>query len=228
MSTPEITVIIIDDHPLFRQGVANALSLEADVRVLGQADNGEQGLEMIRSLQPKVAIVDINLPGINGQQLTRQVIADRLSSRVILLTAYDDLNQKIHAMRVGAAAFCTKDIQPEILAKTLRSVASGRFVIDGQEMDALRVAEWIRFHAGEKQIDLEDVGEVFTPLSRREMEVLICLARGLSNKEIAMKLGISHQTVKNHVTSILDKLGVEDRTQAALFALQQGWVRLHG
>jgi DNA-binding NarL/FixJ family response regulator len=223
----EITVVVIDDHPLFRQGVVNALSLEADVRVLGQAESGEQGLELIRSLQPKVAIVDINLPGINGQQVTRQVIADRLLSRVILLTAYDDQNQKIHAMRIGAAAFCTKDIQPEVLARTLRTVAAGRYVVDGQEMDAVGVAEWVHLYAGERQIDLDE-GEVFTPLSRREMEVLVCLARGLSNKEIAVTLGISHQTVKNHVTAILDKLGVEDRTQAALFALQQGWVRLHG
>jgi DNA-binding NarL/FixJ family response regulator len=227
MAAQEITIIIVDDHPLFRQGVANALSLEPDVRVLGQAGTGEQGLEMIRDLQPKVAIVDINLPGMNGQQLTRQVVADRLPSRVILLTAYDDRNQKIHAMRVGAAAFCTKDIRPEALAKILRSVALGRFIVDGEEMDAAGVSEWVQVQAGERQINLEG-SEVFTPLSRREMEVLICLARGFSNKEIAMNLGISHQTVKNHVTAILDKLGVQDRTQAALFALQQGWVRLQG
>src|SRR5512135_1723509 len=97
----EITIVVIDDHPLFRQGVADTLSLEPHLWVVGQASDGEEGLDLIRKIQPQVAIVDVNLPGINGQQLTRQVVGEKLPTRVILLTAYDDAEQKIHAMRVG-------------------------------------------------------------------------------------------------------------------------------
>src|SRR5512141_1841759 len=120
-----ITILIVDDHPLFRQGVADTLSLEPDLKVIAQAPDGESALDMIRELKPQVAIVDVNLPGINGQQVTRQIVNEKLPTRVILLTAYDDAEQKIHAMRVGAAAYCTKDVAPEKLVETVRLVAAG-------------------------------------------------------------------------------------------------------
>ncbi|MBN1146834.1 MAG: response regulator transcription factor [Anaerolineales bacterium] len=223
----EITIVVIDDHPLFRQGVIGALSLEADLRVIGQASDGEEGLDLIRVVQPRVAIVDVNLPGMNGQQVTRRVIAERLPTRVILLTAYDDIEQKIHAMRVGASAYCTKDIRPEMLVDNIRSVAAGQFVIGDQVLGAEGVEKWLQeWVQGALQL-YSDPGEPFQPLSEREMEVLSHVTRGLSNKEIAALLGISHQTVKNHITSILRKLGVDDRTQATLYALRRGWVRLY-
>lgn len=223
----EITIIVVDDHPLFRQGVVDNLSLESDFRVIGQASSGEEGLDLIRNSQPRVAIVDVNLPGMNGHQVIRYVVAEKLPTRVILLTAYDDLEQKIHAMRVGAYAYCTKEIQPEILVQVIRSVAAGRFVMEGEDYDAAGLKKWLESRIEGAMGLYSDPGEPYQPLSAREMEVLSHVTRGLSNKEIAALLGISHQTVKNHVTAIFRKIGVEDRTQAALYALRRGWVRLH-
>lgn len=223
----KITLIVVDDHPLFRQGVADTLALEPDFWVVGQAASGEEALEMIQEHQPNVAVIDVNLPGINGQQLTRQVVSEKLPTKVILLTAYDDTEQKIHAMRSGAAAYCTKDVAPEKLVDTVRSVASGGYLIGDQEFDSAGVDRWLEIQTEGAARPYSDPGEPFQPLSSREMEVLAFVTGGMSNKEIATTLGISHQTVKNHVTAILRKLGVEDRTQAAIYALKRGWVRLH-
>ncbi len=222
----KITVLVVDDHPLLRQGVINSLSLEDDIEVIGQAQDGETAMQMIRERWPDVAVVDINLPGINGQQVARQVRADRLPTRVILLTAYDDPYQKVLGFSSGAVAYCTKDMQPEMILYAVRTAAAGGYLVDGQKMDSEQLEQWINANqergskaesASEHQVDL---------LSAREMEILICVAHGLSNKEIAVHLGISHQTVKNHVTAVLRKIGVEDRTQATIYAIQQGWVRL--
>lgn len=222
-----ITIVIIDDHPLFRQGVADALSLEPDFAVIAQASSGEEGLKLIREKQPLVAIVDVNLPGLNGQQLTRQVVTERLPTRVILLTAYDDAEQKIYAMRSGAAAYCTKDVRPEDLIKIVQWVASDKYIIGTQVFDATGLERWLSGQIETAAKSYGDQTEPYQPLSIREMEVLSCVTQGMSNKEIAVTLGISQQTVKNHVTSILRKLGVEDRTQAAIYAIRRGWVRVH-
>jgi DNA-binding NarL/FixJ family response regulator len=227
MLMDNISVIIVDDHPLFRQGVADTLSLEEDFRILGQAETGEEGLAMIRALLPVVAVIDVNLPGLNGQQLTRQVVVEKIPTRVLLLTAYDDAEQKIHAMRVGAAAYCTKDIKPEKLVAIIRQIADGKFVVGDAIIESSDVDRWISKHIDGAIRPYSDPGEPYLPLSAREMEVLTYVTKGLSNKEIALQLGISHQTVKNHVTAILRKLGVEDRTQATVYALRRGWVRLH-
>ncbi len=222
-----ITIIIIDDHPLFRQGVADALSLEPDFAVVAQAANGEEGLRLIRERLPLVAIVDVNLPGLNGQQLTRQVVTERLPTRVILLTAYDDAEQKIHAMRSGAAAYCTKDVRPEDLIKIVQWVAADKYIIGTQVFDAVGLEHWLSSQIEATARAYHDQAEPYQPLSIREMEILSYLTHGMSNKEIALALGISQQTVKNHITSILRKLGVEDRTQAAIYAIRRGWVRVH-
>lgn len=225
-NTEKITIVVVDDHPLFRQGVVDSLSFEKDFMLVGQAANGNVGLDLIRETNPEIAVVDVNLPGMNGQQIARQVVAEKMNTRVILLTAYDDMEQKIHAMSVGAAAYCTKDVQPEDLAGIIRSVALGKYVLDGKEYDPLEMNEWLSTRVEGAVRLYSDPGDPYQPLSSREMEVLAHVTKGLSNKEIAQILGISHQTVKNHVTAILRKLGVEDRTQAALYALRRGWVRL--
>src|SRR3970040_1142980 len=125
----QITVVIVDDHPLFGQGGVDSLSLERDIDVIGEAADGETGLELIREMAPKVAVVDVNLPEMNGQQVTRQVVSGNLPTRLILLTGYDDLEQKLLAMRVGAAAYCVKDVQPEALVDVVREVAAGQYVV---------------------------------------------------------------------------------------------------
>jgi DNA-binding NarL/FixJ family response regulator len=228
--TDEITVVVIDDHPLFRQGVIDSLSLEPDLNIVGQAENGQHGLDVIRKFRPQVAVVDVNLPDMNGQVLTLRVSAEKLPTRVVLLTAYDDHGQRIYGMRAGASAYSSKDIQPEALARMVRIVAAGWYVVGDQVLNVHEMTNWlisqvpggVPLEGDEKLADAP-----YQLLSEREMEVLKCIASGLSNKEIALALGISHQTVKNHVTSILHKLNVEDRTQAVLYALRYGWVRLH-
>lgn len=222
----KITVLVVDDHPLFRQGVVDALLLEGDFCVVGQASNGEEALALIRSLRPQVAVLDVNLPGLNGQQVTYQVTQEKLPTRILLLTGYDDSEQAIHAALAGAAAYCSKDIEPNILSTTIRAIAAGKYVMCGQVLLQNDFKHWLENQIEGARRSYSEPGSPFHPLSEREMEVLACVVRGMSNKEIATLLGISHQTVKNHVTSILRKFGVEDRTQAVVYALKRGWVKL--
>lgn len=226
--TPKpITVLIVDDHPMFRDGLRKALEFENDIQVVGQSADGEQGLEAARTLQPDVVLLDINLPAMNGLQVARQLKSERIGVSVVMLTAYHDSEQVLHAMRAGASAYCAKDITPEKLVEVLREVAAGYYVVEDVRMDEREVQTWINQNveaiAGTY---LVDPNEHFVPLSPREMEILRFVTSGLSNKEIATKLGISQQTVKNHMTSILKKLNVQDRTQAAVTALRHGWVRI--
>jgi DNA-binding NarL/FixJ family response regulator len=181
---------------------------------------------LIRSLHPNIAVMDISLPGMNGQQITHQVVQDKLSTRIVLLTAYDDHEQIIHAALAGAAAYCAKDIEPLRLVQTIREVIKGKFVIENQVFNKKELDGWLKGEMETVPQLYSEPGNPFHPLSDREAEVLAYVVKGMSNKEIASSLGISHQTVKNHVTSILRKFGVEDRTQAVVFALKRGWVKL--
>jgi RNA polymerase sigma factor (sigma-70 family) len=221
-----IKVLIVDDHPVFRDGLRNVLAEADDLIVVGEAQDGAEALDSAQSLQPDVIIMDINIPVLNGMQATRQIKSDHPDINIIMLTAYDDDEQIFHAIRSGASAYYPKDIAPDSLIEAIRQVSQGKYVVDAQLLDQKEIGEWLdeafeRF--GGLMIDID---EKFKPLSPREMEILKLITRGLSNKEIAHSLGISHQTVKNHMTSILRKLDVEDRTQAAVFALRRGWVRL--
>jgi DNA-binding NarL/FixJ family response regulator len=222
----QITLIVVDDHPLFRQGVVDALSLEPDMSVVAQSANGEEGLSLIRSLRPNVAVLDVNMPGMNGQQITHQVTQEKLPTRVFLMTGYDDVEQAIHAVLAGAAAYCSKDLQPQSLPRIIREVVDGKYVIGEKAFNRREVEQWVDDQMEGARRSYSEPGSPFHPLSEREMEVLVCVVRGMSNKEIAGLLGISHQTVKNHVTAILRKFGVEDRTQAVVYALKRGWVTL--
>lgn len=222
-----IKVLIVDDHPLFRQGLRDVLEFEEDIVVIDECEDGREALEKIRALRPDVVLMDVNLPGMNGMQVCRQAKNDRLKSGFIMLTAYDDAEQILHAFRAGASAYSPKDVTATRLLETVRHVAQGRYVVDDQLLDDTGIQRWLESKVG--QVDrpyIEDPQELFSPLSRREMEILQYVTRGMSNKEIAQALGISHQTVKNHMTSILHKLDVGDRTQAAVYALRHGWVRL--
>jgi DNA-binding NarL/FixJ family response regulator len=182
---------------------------------------------LIRDLEPDIAVLDVNLPEMNGQQITHQVNQEKLPTRILLLTGYDDVEQAIHAAHAGAFAYCAKDIQPQGLVSVIREVANGKYVIGGNVFTRRELDEWLESQMEGARRSYSEPGSPFHPLSDREMEVLSCVVRGMSNKEIAGLLGISHQTVKNHVTSILRKFGVEDRTQAVVYALKRGWVKLH-
>jgi len=222
-----IGVMIVDDHPIMREGLRKLVVEQSDLSVIAEATTGPQALEIARDLQPDVVLLDINLPDMNGIEVASKLKAERSKIAVILLTAYDDDEQVLHAMRAGASAYCPKDIEPERLVSMIRQVAKGNYIIRDKLYNERGVQEWV--NAAVEALSgpyVVDNGEHFVPLSPREMEILRCVTRGLSNKEIASELRISHQTVKNHMTSILDKLNVDDRTQAAVYALQRGWVRI--
>jgi DNA-binding NarL/FixJ family response regulator len=223
----EITIIVIDDHPIFRQGVVNALSFEPGFKVIGEASTGTDGLIQIETKKPMVAVVDINLPGVNGLQITHQVNVKKIPTRILLLTAYDDMDQMFHASLAGAAAYCAKDVDPNRLIEVIRIISTGKYMVDGKIFDQKEFDRWLEEQVTHTRSLYSEPGNPFHPLSDREMEVLSCVVRGMSNKEVALSLGISHQTVKNHVTSILRKFNVEDRTQAVVYALKHGWITLH-
>jgi DNA-binding NarL/FixJ family response regulator len=223
----DIRLIIVDDHPVFRQGLRDVLEIETDMQVVGEAADGEEAIRLAQELTPDVMLMDINLPTLNGLQVTRQIKAQQPNVKFVMITGYDDTEQVFHALGAGASAYCPKDITPEALITTIEQVYEGRYVVGDRVMTYPEVVEWIEQKVGNLAGGLAaDMEEYLSPLSPREMEILEHVTRGMSNKEIAFKLGISHQTVKNHMTSILRKLGVDDRTQAAVYALSRGWVRL--
>ncbi len=224
---PKIKVVIVDDHPLFRAGLRRVLELETDLTILGEAANGQEALDQARALQPNVILMDVNLPQLNGLQATRELTAARSDIAIIILTAYHDDEQMLHALRAGASAYFPKDVDPQELVKAIHDVSRGSYVINDAVLAKPQVATWLINQFEQMPSTSGESPEfAFQPLSTREMEILTCITRGMSNKEIAMKLGISRQTVKNHMTSILRKLAVNDRTQAAVYALRRGWIRL--
>lgn len=221
------SVMLVDDHPLFRQGLRRVLEAQEDLEVIMEVADGEEALRMARQLVPDVIIMDINLPHMNGLQVTRELKQTVPEVAVIMLTAYHDDEQIFHSVRAGAAAYFPKDITPRRLVEAIRQVGKGNYVIDDEVLDKPEVASWL-LQQFDKVAYIDGVpNEMFAPLSPREMEILQHIAKGQSNKEVAYDLGISRQTVKNHMTSILRKLAVNDRTQAALYAVRRGWIRLH-
>jgi len=222
-----IRVIIVDDHPFFREGLRNVLAGEQDLTVVGEASDGEEAVEQAQILRPDVVLMDINLPHLNGLEAMHRIKGVCPETNVVMLTAYDDEEQVYHAIRAGASAYHAKDVDPRQLVRTIREVSAGRYVVGDLVLTEEEVGEWLleKFQQFGGELLFEE-DRFLSPLSRREMEILRLVVKGMSNKEIAYHLGISHQTVKNHITAILSKLGVADRTQAAVYALRRGWVPL--
>lgn len=227
-----IKLLIVDDHPLFRQGVRWALASEDDISIMGEAASAEAAIEWLDRVgsnqEPNVMLVDLNLPGINGLELTRQVRRQYPSIGVVMLSMHESDEQAFNALRAGAAAYRSKDVKPQALVEILRRVARGEYVINDVVLEEPRVASRVltQFRSLPQAVSASPEADfpIFTPLSDREIEVLERIAAGGSNKEIADSLGISTQTVKNHISSILRKLSLNDRTQAVLFALRRGWI----
>ncbi len=211
----KISLLITDDHALVRQGIRAFLELQPDLNVIGEAGSGEEAVRMAAELVPDVVLMDLVMPGIGGVEATRQVKQVSPHSQVIVLTSYHEDEYIFPALRAGALSYVLKVVGPDELADTVRKAARGESVLHPRV--ASRVVEELR---GTRR----DMPNLFTDLSDRELDVLRLIADGLSNAEIADKLIISEKTVKGHVSNILGKLHMMDRTQAAVFAWQQGLV----
>ncbi|HLH62090.1 MAG TPA: response regulator transcription factor [Ktedonobacteraceae bacterium] len=211
----KISLLIIDDHALVRQGIRAFLELQPDLNVVGEAGSGEEAVRMAAELAPDVVLMDLVMPGIGGVEATRQLKQASPHSQIIVLTSYHEDEYIFPALRAGALSYVLKDVGPDALADTVRKAARGESVLHPRV--ASRVVEELR---GTRH----DTPSLFTDLSDRELDVLRLIADGLSNAEIAEKLVISEKTVKGHVSNILGKLHMMDRTQAAVYAWQQGLV----
>lgn len=222
-----VKVLIVDDHPLFRQGVRWALSTERDIKIAGEAASAEDGLNMVAELEPDVVLSDLNLPKMDGLEFTHTIRRQYPNIGVVMLSIYESDEHAFNALRAGAAAYFSKEISPKTLANALRRVANGEYLINDVIEDP-RVADRIlsQFRGISHEIIAAPDADmlVFSPLSEREIEVLEHIASGLTNKDIAGQLRISTQTVKNHISSILRKLSLNDRTQAVIYALRRGWI----
>ena len=210
-----ISLLITDDHAMVRQGIRMFLELQPDLMVLGEADSGENAVRMAAELAPDVVLMDLVMTGIGGVEATRLVKQASPHSQVIVLTSYHEDEYIFPALRAGALSYVLKDIGPDELADVVRKAARGESVLHPRV--AARVVQELR---GTRH----GTPNLFTELSDRELDVLRLIADGLSNAEIATKLIISEKTVKGHVSNILGKLHMMDRTQAAVFAWQQGLV----
>ncbi len=219
-------VVIVDDHPLFRQGVRYTLEASGEFEIVGEAADGQRAIQVAESVSPDVMLVDINLPGLNGLEVARVVRRRLPQTALIILTVYEDDEQLFNAIKVGAAAYSPKDISPEQLLQITRLVAQGHYLINENVLSRPFVASRVLKQFRELASVEQEGHMVFAPLTGREVEILDCIARGRSNKQIAMDLNISDQTVKNHITAILRKLNVNDRTQAVIYAMRHGWIRV--
>jgi DNA-binding NarL/FixJ family response regulator len=216
-----IRVLLVDDQALFREGLHTLLSLHDEIEIAGEAANGEEALAAAVSLKPDVILMDLRMPVLDGVAATRQLKAIQPESRVIILTTFDDDEYVFEGLRAGAIGYLLKDVPSEKLVEAIRAAARGEGFLQ-PSIAAKVVAEFSRLVS---QAGLPSSPEqLVEPLSERELEILRLVATGDSNKEIAARLFITEGTVKNHVTNILGKLGVRDRTQAALRAKELGLI----
>jgi NarL family two-component system response regulator LiaR len=215
MSNP-ITVLIVDDHELVRQGVRTFLKTQRDLVVVGAAGSGEEALRLAAEHVPDVVLMDLVMPGMDGVEAIRRLKQLSPRTQVLVLTSYDQDEHVFPAIRAGALSYLLKDVSPRELADAIRKAARGEALLHPRV--AARVVREI--HGG--RVDLPNA---FTDLSERELEVLRLIANGVGNAEIAAHLCIGEQTVKSHVSNILSKLHLADRTQAAAFAWREGVIR---
>lgn len=212
-----IRLLLVDDHQLFREGLRRILELEPDITVVGEASNGLEAMASVSRTRPDVVLMDINMPGCNGVEATRQIKADWPQLAILVLTIHDDNEYLFEVLRAGAAGYLLKDVEPSRLLEAIRTVSRGGSVVTPALTGRL-IVEFSRLSKPQPE------GEPL--LSSREQEVLCLMAEGLGNKDIAQKLYISEKTVKNHVSSILRKLNVSDRTQAVVQGVKLKLVKI--
>ncbi|MEY9848780.1 response regulator [Streptacidiphilus sp. MAP5-3] len=217
-----IRVMIADDQMMVRQGFTVLLNLEPDIEVVGQAVDGNEAIAKVAELRPDVVLMDIRMPGLGGIEATRRIVGPATDNtvKVLILTTFDLDEYVYEALRAGASGFLLKEASASELAQAVRVVAAGDALLAPNITKRL-ISEFTRMPGTPRQPTRERIGE----LTERETEVLSLIAQGLSNAEIAANLVVAEQTVKTHVSRILVKLGLRDRTQAAVFAYESGLVR---
>jgi NarL family two-component system response regulator LiaR len=208
-----ITIFIVDDHAVVRQGVRTLLDMHPDLQVIGEAECAEAALSLMADLVPDVVLLDLILPGMNGVEATRQMKRISPRTQIVVLTSYSEDEHIFPVLRAGALSYLLKDIRPRELAESIRKAARGESVLHSRI--AARMIQEVRTAK-------QEIPPAFAELTPRELEVLHLLATGQTNADIAAQLVLSEKTVRGYVSNILSKLHLQDRTQVAVFAWQQG------
>ncbi len=207
-----IKVLIADDHPVVRQGLRTFLGIQDDIEVVGEAEDGASAVTLAESLEPDIVLMDLKMPGADGLAALTELRARGVKARVLVLTSVTERGHVLPAVQAGAAGYLYKDVDPQALVQAIRAVNDGHVLFAPDAAEAM-----LRDGTAERD---DDRG--MAALTEREREVLVHIARGRSNREIARALVVSEKTVKTHVSNLLMKLGVQDRTQAALYAVRHG------
>jgi DNA-binding NarL/FixJ family response regulator len=203
-SSPTIRILAVDDHPLLRDGIAAMIAAQAEMTLVGEASNGQEAVALFRRLHPDVTLMDLQMPDMNGLEAIREIRSGSPAARIIVLTTYPGDAQAVQALKAGAGGFLLKSSIRKELVEAIRTVHSGRRYIPGEV--AMLIAENLHDEA----------------LSQRELEVLACVAQGMANKVVAVRLGIAEETVKAHMKHIMAKLSARDRTHAVAMAIKRG------
>jgi DNA-binding NarL/FixJ family response regulator len=219
-------ILIVDDHALFRVGIANILGRESDFEIVGEADDSRSEVDRALETSPDIVLMDLSLPSPGGIETTQRIKRELPSTGIIVLAVDEDEDALFDAIKAGAAAFILKDVGPDDLVTIIRRVAIGEFLINDKVFSKPTVASRVLKEFRELAVYGQEAAPIFAPLSPREVEILDNIAQGMTNKQVAYALSISEQTVKNHMSSILRKLSVNDRTQAVVYAMRQGWIRM--
>lgn len=223
-------IVLIDDHRLFREGVKRILEMVDDFDVVDEGEDGQEVERIVKEHEPDVVLMDINMPGINGVEATRRLMDVSPGTRVVILSIHDDETYVTHALKSGASGYLLKEMDADSLVEAVRVVSDGGAYIHPKVTHNL-INEFRRLASGSNRRSRSGYSEVeyrkpLHILTRRECEVLQLIADGKSNRGVGEVLYISEKTVKNHVSNILQKMGVEDRTQAVVEAIKNGWVRV--
>lgn len=211
-----IRILIIDDHSMIREGIRQLLELDGDIKVVGEAGDGKEAIQLIQQTPHDVILLDINMPNINGLQVLEQLKQKKIETKVLILTIHNEIEYLLKAVDIGVNGYVLKDSESSVLKTAINAVFHGETFIQPSLTPLLKES----VEKSTRKLDIDD------SLTRRELQVLELLAEGLYNKEIAERLFISEKTVKNHVSSIFKKIGVSDRTQAAVYAIKHNIVDL--
>src|SRR5580693_9191234 len=215
----KIRIVVADDHPIFRDGLCKLLALEEDFEVVAQAQDGRQVLDVLQQHEPDILLLDLKMPGLDGLATLQRLQIAKNKTRVIVLTASDDKNEFVQAMKLGTSGIVLKQTATELLIKSIRKVHAGEIWLDSHTTAAV-IRQFVANDEPSLPPPVNSVRErERSPLSQREREIVALVAQGFKNKEMAEKMFISEQTVKNHLHNIFDKLGVSDRLELALYAI---------